>query len=466
MLNQRDFVDSEEVKPRHTLLYGKALLTKLLGNKIAIQREIEIFRGPLPSLKKWNQHMTNYHKLNGKMTAAPWIAARIAARIDARIDAKGGHKWGLLLAAAVTATLLSCVGNNTWRSANAELTGSRDSYYYNSLFRHYQFQNSEILTPRARRKLGLDDGRDTQYVLFGKYNRNFSTPGTNDVSVSKRRERLYLIGERSLITEATFHIQEEFYDLWLILEKGTRQRPERHKFSLRQLTNSSARETTGEIVKQNEISAKTSYSLKNFFLSVQDFTGDGRDDLFFSFEQNRRNQQFAYYLYRFIPADSAPPGETAEARSTNSAESVQAQAIVRPWADFSQAEHQDGSSRHYSPFMRELSADIYPAFIAEIELDLNYKININLSSLADSLIRDQVYDKDGMILKKRGIPHLDFNPILLPVRYQLGRYLLRSVQQVRNRYGQLGILVCNWLFRDGRWRPDESSLEFLAKPRV
>ncbi len=47
MLNQRDFVDSEEVKPRHTLLYRKALLTKLFGNKIATQREIGIFRGPL-----------------------------------------------------------------------------------------------------------------------------------------------------------------------------------------------------------------------------------------------------------------------------------------------------------------------------------------------------------------------------------------------------------------------------------
>ncbi len=46
MLNQRDFVDSEEVKPRHNLLYGKALLTKLFGNKIAIQREIGIFRVP------------------------------------------------------------------------------------------------------------------------------------------------------------------------------------------------------------------------------------------------------------------------------------------------------------------------------------------------------------------------------------------------------------------------------------
>ncbi len=44
MLNQQDFADSEEVKPRHTLLYGKALLTELFGNKIAIQREIGIFR--------------------------------------------------------------------------------------------------------------------------------------------------------------------------------------------------------------------------------------------------------------------------------------------------------------------------------------------------------------------------------------------------------------------------------------
>ncbi len=47
MLNQRDFADGEEVKPKHTLLYGKALLTKLLGNKIAIQRRIGIFRGSL-----------------------------------------------------------------------------------------------------------------------------------------------------------------------------------------------------------------------------------------------------------------------------------------------------------------------------------------------------------------------------------------------------------------------------------
>ncbi len=47
MLNQRDFADSEEVKLKHTLLYGKALLTKLFGNKIAIQRGIGIFRGAL-----------------------------------------------------------------------------------------------------------------------------------------------------------------------------------------------------------------------------------------------------------------------------------------------------------------------------------------------------------------------------------------------------------------------------------
>ncbi len=66
MLNQRDFADSKEAKPKHTLLYGKALLTvvnggakraihykscrkaePLLGNKIAIQRGIGIFRGAL-----------------------------------------------------------------------------------------------------------------------------------------------------------------------------------------------------------------------------------------------------------------------------------------------------------------------------------------------------------------------------------------------------------------------------------
>ncbi len=66
MLNQRDFADSEEVKPKHTLLYGKALLTvanggakrairykscrkaePLFGNKIAIQLGIGIFRGAL-----------------------------------------------------------------------------------------------------------------------------------------------------------------------------------------------------------------------------------------------------------------------------------------------------------------------------------------------------------------------------------------------------------------------------------
>ncbi len=66
MLNQRDFADSKEVKPKHTLLYGKALLTvkngtskqailhkscrkaePLFGNKIAIQRGIGIFRGAL-----------------------------------------------------------------------------------------------------------------------------------------------------------------------------------------------------------------------------------------------------------------------------------------------------------------------------------------------------------------------------------------------------------------------------------
>ncbi len=68
MLNQRDFADSEEAKPKHTLLYGKALLTvvnggakraihykscrkaePLLGNKITIQRGIGIFRGSLKS---------------------------------------------------------------------------------------------------------------------------------------------------------------------------------------------------------------------------------------------------------------------------------------------------------------------------------------------------------------------------------------------------------------------------------
>ncbi len=66
MLGERDFAEREERKPRHTLLYGKALLTvknggakqaiphkscrkaePLFGNKIAAQREIGIFRGTL-----------------------------------------------------------------------------------------------------------------------------------------------------------------------------------------------------------------------------------------------------------------------------------------------------------------------------------------------------------------------------------------------------------------------------------
>ncbi len=47
MLSERDFAEREKWKPRHTLLYGKAFVTKRFGNKIAAQREIGIFRGTL-----------------------------------------------------------------------------------------------------------------------------------------------------------------------------------------------------------------------------------------------------------------------------------------------------------------------------------------------------------------------------------------------------------------------------------
>ncbi len=49
------FCGSEERKPSHTLLYGKAFVTKLLREKDRVWCEIGIFRGPLKSssTKAW-----------------------------------------------------------------------------------------------------------------------------------------------------------------------------------------------------------------------------------------------------------------------------------------------------------------------------------------------------------------------------------------------------------------------------
>ena len=325
------------------------------------------------------------------------------------------------------------------------------SRYYGSSFAKYQFQKFKILNSNVRNRLGLGHNPDTQYVLFGQFNRDF-------IASSIARERLYLVGERRVVIEQKLQTQKEFYDILFLLESNDGppgSRKQIRQYSVRQL-NSLPRQSPQR-------------GLKEFLLVVKDFNGDDLDDFFFGFAQSRRDKKFQYYLYVFDPQKAGAPT-----------------AIVRPWISFTDAERQANIDKYYSPFMREINADIYPAFIAEIELDLNYKINIDLSLLADVLVRDQVYDSRGMVLNKRGIPHLDTSPILLPMRHKSGQYMIHSVQQVRNRYGQIGILVCNWLFRPeikqevkpndpnrenlenlkGRWIPEKSSIEFLTKPRI
>ncbi|MEM9424640.1 MAG: hypothetical protein AAF975_07635 [Spirochaetota bacterium] len=294
------------------------------------------------------------------------------------------------------------------------------SSYYGPIMDKYQFHRAKSLNESLREKLNLSGAENLKYVLFKQYYRDFiaETPG---------KERLYIIGERRRAIEDNF--QKDFYKVFAIVlytEKQAPRQGRRSKFPLADNSNQNI--------------------AKNFVLSVQDFSGDGLDDLFFGFVGE---SQSYYYMYRF--------------------KGMELQAIVRPWNSFSDSESK--ASKYYSPFMRELSADIYPAFVAEIELELNYKINIDLSPLADDLIRDKVYDKQGLVLRKQGIPHLDFNPILFPIWDESGKYMLRSVQQVRSRYGQIGILVCNWIFREegepaARWLPVESSMEFLTKPRI
>ena len=348
-------------------------------------------------------------------------------------------------------SILSCT-SSVYPDRKSEI-----SDYYGPILRKYQFQNASLLSEASRQQLQLNDEPNVQYVLFKKYYRNFISDSSKHL-----KERLYIVGKRHSKIEPTFQTQKESFDLLLLVERSLNKRnvsqytsdepPELLQFSLHKLLyNNNAGQT------ENIRNQKNPFIMKNFVLSVQDFSGDGLDDFFFVFQQSRNRS--GYYLYSF--------------------EGTELQAILKPWERFSEQEHQSGISKYYSPFMREISADIYPAFIAEIELDFHYKITIDLSLLGDDLIRNKVYDPQGNILSKRGIPHLDFNPILIPMYYRSGQYMLRSIQQVRNRYGQIGILVCNWIFQKntsptvsspispiGRWIPDESSLEFLKKPRI
>ncbi|WGK69250.1 hypothetical protein P0082_12365 [Candidatus Haliotispira prima] len=348
----------------------------------------------------------------------------------------------LLCGILISAALSSCssyYADDTYAEelADAGFPEQNGINYYGSTFSEYRFQNSRVPDKAVRRRLQLTEDQNIRHVLFDQYNRDF-------LADSPGKERLYIVGERQVVTEPKFQTQEEFHNLLLFIQAdkglgspdqlGNREQSTEQNLGLRFPLLKSFR-------------GNSRHTVKDFFLAVRDFSGDGQEDLLFGFRQIGRGTRLHYYLYSF-----------ADGRLKT---------IIQPWSNFSDEEHQNGTDKHYSPFMRELSANIYPAFVAEIELDLNYKINIDLSPLADSLIRDKVYDKRGLVLQKRGIPHLDFNPILFPLRHKSsGQYMIRSVQQVRSRYGQIGILVCNWIFRKTRWFPDESSLEFIAKPRI
>ncbi len=334
--------------------------------------------------------------------------------------------------------LQSCISNNFFE--NKTLADPINTHYGSALGK-YQFQDFKLLSKANRKKLQLNNDQNIDYVLFEQYYRNI-------FAISHGKERIYIVGEHRPDIKQTLENNQngkkkpkEYYDLWLVVEHAVEKNGRKEKqylhFSLNQ---------------------KQTLTVKKFVLSVQDFSGDGLADFFFGFEQEKSLPY--YYVYSFID--------------------MALKTIVRPWNSFSEQEQQNGIQKYYSPFMREISADIYPAFVAEIGLDFNYKITIDLAPLSDVLIRNKIYDHEGLILQKRGIPHLDFQPILFPVRHKSGQYMLRSVQQVRNRYGQIGIFVCNWIFRRGdshlnnkasteilgRWIPDETSIEFLMKPRI
>ena len=314
-------------------------------------------------------------------------------------------------------------------------------------FLRYPFEHSRVLNESLRQRWRLKSAPYLEYVLFVQLYRDFllKNPG---------KERLYFVGRREILTEEVFQTQRIFYDVLLLLE--AREESVFGRLGPLVLWQSiSLRDISEELKADSDGADSVPHSFENFFLAVQDFDVDGRDDLFFGFEPNRKNRPLQYYLYSFAHGKA----EQNEVKNL-------IRPLIQPWVLFSREERENGTAKRYSPFMREISADIYPAFVAEIELDLNYKINIDLSPMSDVLIREQVYDKNGAVRQKLGIPHLDFNPILFPVRHKSGYYMVRSVQQVRNRYGQIGIFVCNWSFRDQRWVPDEASMEFLAKPRV
>ena len=349
-----------------------------------------------------------------------------------------------------------------WFSCRSNLAYSGPTYVqeyagsvggWSSDFFRYSFDGSRILSEPLRQKWKLRSAPYLEYVLFAQLSRDFlaQRPG---------RERLYLVGRREVFTEEIFQTQQSAYDVLLLLEAREPGPPggglgPKLGMSLPWRSVSLRRVFGAQGADGNDSAANWATDLapdlfRNFFLAVQDFDADGRDDLFFGFESSRKNRPLQYYLYGFTKQN----GDTKDFLRP----------LIKPWSHFSREERQNGTAKRYSQFMREINADMYPAFVAEIELDLNYTINIDLSPMSDVLIREQVYDKNGAVRQKRGIPHLDFNPILLPVRHKSGRYMVRSVQQVRNRYGQIGIFVCNWLFLGQRWVP--ANMEFLAKPRV
>lgn len=179
-------------------------------------------------------------------------------------------------------------------------------------------------------------------------------------------------------------------------------------------------------------------SLESFDFVLMDFDGDGRDDLFLSVGSQRTERRY-YLIYTFRDGSITP--------------------LLRPWDSFTMEEQDGETARRYAPFLAELRAELFPGFLAEIEVEPNRIFKLDLSSWRGQLIREGVYSGGGLILEKKGIPHLDFYPFLYPV-WREGRTELRAVQRVRNRYGLLGVVISYWSFKPAGWVSDQ--IEFVT----
>lgn len=315
-------------------------------------------------------------------------------------------------------TLYSCAGNYPQTPKSVLRADEERQRTLSVALPKYRYDISRILSLRQRDRLGLPEN-EGEYVLYNQLTSNFSR--------SESLSILSVLGRHSTSRDDG----ADYYHLGLLL-RPVKAKQGRDEYSYLEL----------DLGYQKALASQFQ-GVRELNFTLLDFNGDGLDDIFLALRINRQEERYLYYIYTFIGG--------------------KIQAILQPWDSFLETENNQEELRGKVTFLRELRSEIFPGFIAEIEVEPSSTISVDLSSMAETLISQGIYSRSGLVLKQQGLPHVDFYPILYPVRYIDGtgseeNFRIRSVQQVGNRYGQLGLILGTWSFQRAGWIPQQIQL--------